>query len=56
MDQGLRRRTRRFTGRDDRAGEKIDMTAYVAWQVRQVFKRSRSAAYQGSPERKLACG
>ena len=27
----------RFTGRDDRADDQVDMTAYAAWQVRQVF-------------------
>ena len=27
----------RFTGRDDRADDQFDMTAYAAWQVRQVF-------------------
>jgi predicted phage terminase large subunit-like protein len=26
-----------FTGRDDRADDQVDMTAYAAWQVRQVF-------------------
>jgi phage terminase large subunit-like protein len=27
----------RFTGRDDRADDQVDMTAYAVWQVRQVF-------------------
>ncbi len=27
----------RFTGRDDREDDQVDMTAYAAWQVRQVF-------------------
>ena len=27
----------RFTGRDDRADDQVDMTAYAAWQVRRVF-------------------
>ncbi len=27
----------RFTGRDDREDDQVDMSAYAAWQVRQVF-------------------
>jgi hypothetical protein len=27
----------RFTRRDDRADDQADMTAYAAWQLRQVF-------------------
>jgi phage terminase large subunit-like protein len=40
----------RFTGRDDRADDQVDMTAYAAWQVRQVFDHPDPPLIEGRPQ------